>query len=227
MKILCVHGWLSTPEHMKSQLETWEKELPEVSFVYYRGKNTVPAKLNYASEQVVRFHLDRKLFTAYTHLDLDSRFFYYGASWSDEMIMPMVAPLIKFVNQEKTAAGLFGFSQGAMLVHLFCSLMAAGRLDKYLDIDTVRPRFAILCCFPYGLNALGRINLPSLHLISTNDQVADNPLLVTMQYEEPTVLFDSIGHGIPRMGSTMKSELRRFLAKAGEQLLGAANSEKL
>ena len=227
MRILCVHGWISTPEHMKSQMETWEKELPEAEFLYYRGKIPFPASANVLSPQARKFHNENRILTAFAHFDFDIRIFSVGYDMPEEIIIRILGSLIKKLNVEKNIAGLIGFSQGAALVDFFLIQLQKGALDKYLMPDVIKPLFAILICFPYQPRSTVTIKTPTLIIFSDNDEVTDNPELLSIQYQNPRIMEFSISHNLPRMNPILKETVRSLITDGVEKWMKKVQKGRL
>src|SRR3990167_7492014 len=199
MKVLCVHGWLSSPEHMKYQLKSWEELLPEMEFLYYRGRLARPYSFNFISSGVRKFHQEHKISKTYAHLEGDIRYFMpeYPAS-AEEMCNGVLREIINVLNTEKNICGLIGFSQGCFLIDMLLREIQTGRTDKYLYSDVVRPFFAVFMAYPYVAHSSVMLSVPSLHVIPRNDSIIDNPMMATMHFRNPQIVAVEGDHTIPK-----------------------------
>lgn len=199
MKVLCVHGWLSSPEHMKYQLQSWETLLPEMDFLYYRGRLARPYSFNFISSFVRKFHQENKIPKTYAHLEGDIRYYMPDYPYTaEEMCNGVLRELINVLNKEKNICGLIGFSQGCFLIDLLLREIQSGRTDKYLYSDVVRPFFAAFVAYPYVVHSPVMLSIPTLHIIPRNDSIIDNPMMATMHFRNPLIVAVEGDHTIPK-----------------------------
>jgi Serine hydrolase (FSH1) len=218
MKVLCVHGWLSSPEHMKYQLKSWEQLLPEMEFLYYRGRLARPYSFNFISSFVRKFHQENKIPKTYAHLEGDIRYFLpeYPSS-AEENCNGVLRELLNVLNTEKNICGLIGFSQGCFLIDMLLREIQTGRTDKYLYSDVVRPFFAVFVAYPYVAHSPVLLSVPSLHIIPRNDSIIDNPMMATMHFRNPIIMAVEGDHTIPQARAKLIDAVREVVRRGFEE----------
>lgn len=109
--------------------------------------------------------------------------------------------------------GLFGFSQGASMVHLLLALKASGKIE--LDV-----KFAIFSSGFLSLSSVHEnlvesfIDLPSMHIFGKNDNIvcSERSQNLSEKFPNPVIIIHDGGHFVPSL-NPFKSIFIEFLEK--------------
>lgn len=115
--------------------------------------------------------------------------------------------------------GLLGFSQGASMVALLCSLSVRG-------LTPIDPRFAIICAgFKSGSLAhmnyyCNEITVPSLHIYGETDEIIPKEMSMELMecFEEPSVLKHPGGHYFPATAAQKEAYIDFFMDQLQDYL---------
>ena len=185
MKVLCIHGWLSSPEFLKAQLAGWQSALTELDFVYYRGRFSRPIHFNLQSHAIRRFHQENKLRRVYAHFDGEVRYYLEGFPLSENLILEALNDIINILNTEKDIGGIIGVHQGAFLADFFLTHRDHPVVKSRLFADIKRPFFVIFVSYPYLSPGTKMLDIASLHVYAEDDPETDNPFMAMMHYFSP------------------------------------------
>lgn len=127
--------------------------------------------------------------------------------------------ILETIQQEGPFDGIFGFSQGASMLHLLLAKAQLGEIDLPVD-------FVILSSGFQSLSSLHKtykdviIKKPSLHMYGTGDEVVACSISENLaaHFENPEKIVHDGGHFIPPM-SKYKNEFSAFLEKQLERKL--------
>ncbi|OUC48613.1 serine hydrolase [Trichinella nativa] len=118
--------------------------------------------------------------------------------------------------------GILGFSQGACMASLICSLSIQGTILKIVSEFQHRIRFAILIS-GFVSKSSGHIalqqqelNIPSLHIVGQADEIVPKEMSLALanRFVSPHVVEHDGGHYVPSKGPTreaLKSFIQQFI----------------
>jgi len=201
-KILCLHGWGTSPEFMDHQLRNFDKFFPEMKFECMAGPVEMPETIiNDAS--VVKLSPSRKYYSWKLNI-------FDEVTAGDSMDLTIAMDSIcDYINKNGPFDGICGFSQGGMVAQNFIEKLEAGLLNDKLKVAP--PRFVLLCAPNYFKTNNDLLRTPSIHLVGDKDFLMEASVLVTTKYLNPLVLRHAESHKFPKLSQYEIDSIRKYL----------------
>ena len=70
LKFLCLHGYGTSADFMKTQMETWLQKLPNTKFVFFDGAGPISSLLT-RDPALMRFHGEKSVFDNFSSYKMD------------------------------------------------------------------------------------------------------------------------------------------------------------
>ena len=218
LRVLCLHGYGTSPEFMKYQLRNFMKLFPEIEFICIPAPFTVPEGL-VGDPTVVALSPHKKFYSWSTYL-FDTVVL-EGSIAFDEGL----EAIIDYMNKHGPFDGICGFSQGGGVAQTFMDFSAQGKFKDRLKVKA--PQFILLCSSQYFRRNNDLTTTPSIHLIGDRDFLIDASILVTTKYLNPLVLRHTESHKFPRLSQFEIDAFRLYLGSVFGKTKASAPKPKL
>lgn len=209
LRILAIHGYAQSDTIFKSKLGSVRKGFKkEIDFAFLRGPHKVPMKSNFGidepeTEEVYGwwFNTEDHIFKATVPSDL-------AVGFEDS-----VALVEKTFRESGPFDGILGFSQGAAFATILCFMQQRNLLPIKFDFAIIISGFKSLCT-PHASYYNGKINIPSLHIYGTSDQVIPTEMAeeVSEMFVRKTNATHEGGHYIPSKKEYYKEFILEMLS---------------
>ena len=216
LKLLCLHGWGTSGEFMKFQMETWVKKYPNTEFIFVNGVHKFPSLFS-GDPDIIEFHGTDK--QVYDNLAASRGEILWPINPKNPVTyydIPEVDRLANIINDHKGVDGMFSFSQGGILLSLFVYHMELGLLNSILPKEN-RPYFALISGPPAGAPLKYQLKMPAQFMFGNLDKVTATAFINLTRYQNAEYVFFEGGHRPPRLGRELYRKVNDFVAKAKVQ----------
>jgi len=203
VKVLCLHGWGTSPEFMKFQLRNFIKLFPEIEFECMAGPVELPESL-VGDPNVVKLSPHKKFYAWKMNL-------FDEVISGDSMDLSLaIDSVCEYINKNGPFDGICGFSMGGMVSEYFIEQLEQGKLKDKLKVEG--PKFLILCAPNYYKQNYEVLKTPSIHLVGDRDFLVDASILITTKFLNPLVLRHTESHKFPKLSQYEVDAVRKYLA---------------
>uniref|UniRef100_H3DFG2 Esterase OVCA2 n=1 Tax=Tetraodon nigroviridis TaxID=99883 RepID=H3DFG2_TETNG len=211
LRVLCIHGYRQNGSTFREKTGAFRKLLKkQVELIFVDAPLKAPETTSASGAE------GDEASRAWWFSDVQARSFNAQQQCEESLGMDeSVAAVRAAVKEQGPFDGILGFSQGAALVAMLCSLQERG-----LEPD-FRFRFAVLvagfrsACQEHQEFYRVPLQMPSLHVFGLEDRVIPDSMSRDLlpTFEEPVVLIHPGGHFIPATAAhreTYQNFLKRF-----------------
>ena len=201
-KILCLHGWGTSPEFLQYQLRNFIKLFPEFEFECMAAPIEIPIT-DIRDPNVIRLSPSKKFYTWKLNL-------FDGVIDNKLDISEAMDCIIDYMNKNGPFDGLCGFSMGGAFAQLFLEQFEKGLYKDKLKVQG--PKFAIFCAANFFKLSNDLLTTPSIHLVGEKDFLVDAAILISTKFLNPLVLRNVEAHKFPKLSQYEIDKIRRYLA---------------
>lgn len=201
-KVLCLHGWGTSPEFMTLQLKHFIKFFPEMVFECMPGPIEIPESI-VGDPAVIKLSPNKKYYAWKLNL-LDEI-----ASGEPMDLNLAMDSIIEYMNANGPFDGICGFSMGGMVSQSFIEQYEQGKFKDRLKVEG--PKFVMLCSANYYKTNNELLKTPSIHIVGDKDFLLDASVLVTTNYLNPLILRHCESHKFPKLSQYEIDAIRKYL----------------
>ena len=214
LKILCIHGTLTSAEFMEHQMRFWTKKFKnQLEFIFYQGNFVVDDRKIVVLTDLVskKWHLQRGV-PRRCHFEpgVFERQYAINTNLEPKHTNMLFKNLVEVINDHKgTIDGVIAFSRGAFFTFCFFDFLEQGFFKDLLKVKKV-PYFAILIgSHPGWGNRISRV--PSLHLVGTRDYIFTCSEVSLTRFKKAELMRYPGGHKFPLLTAEIVEGVLAFV----------------
>ncbi|KAJ8248734.1 hypothetical protein GJAV_G00227160 [Gymnothorax javanicus] len=218
LRVLCIHGYRQNSDSFRDKTGALRKLLKkQVEWVYMNAPHRILLKKDVVQEQEEKeVAKDEEDPRGWWFSDVQARSFDAGQVCATSLgLEESLEEVKKAVCELGPFDGILGFSQGAALVAMVCSLQEQASPDFKFRFAILVAGFQSKCAQHERFYLHAPLTIPSLHVYGQKDGVIPDRLSIELlsRFEKPLVLTHPGGHFVPAASAhrqTYQEFLKRF-----------------